>query len=321
MKLVRLSRKIEGREIGGLKNILQNTATMKKIIILLIIGLGFILEACEESEDVTPSMADKDRLETLLDRSIPDLVSFKEKYGTYILYDFDQLKDFAYQFEAGDGWRKAKLTMLEQGEVQQAYDFLEEQFFASYQDSIIEKYFPRKFLICSKIQSTSVLGISTAVNGFHTVVTNINSFTVAGLDRATLNGLNATTHPAYIRQLHYMYLAGYLVNVRRNVFVNDKFFDPCEKLYGEKIDRTGILDEDYFMRRGFFYVDKDVHYYPQQIEDLQIFVREAILMDADRKEIINAHSVIRNKIQYVVRSLIEMGVDMVKINPLLDSYK
>lgn len=293
---------------------------MRKIIGMLILGTVLFLGGCDDTEDVTPSMSDNDRMEELLDASFPELVSFKDKYGTYILYQFDSLRDFAYQFEMGDDWRKAKLTYLKKEEVAPAYQFLKENFISCYPDSVILEYFPRKLLLCSKITSSKVLGLSQPERGEHQVVANINSMTIARLDQAALGRLSDQTRLAYIRQIHYMYLAGYVVNCRRNLFVEDKFFDACDKLYGTKVDQAGTVEDDYYMRRGFFPLASGVRYYPLQVEDLEIFIQQSVKMDEAAKAKIDAYSVVRNKVQFVVRALKAMGVDVVRINPLLESY-
>lgn len=293
---------------------------MKKIIGLFMLGTVLFLGACDDTEDITPSMADHNRLEELLDASFPELISFKDKYGTYILYQFDSLLDFAYQFEMGDDWRKAKLTYLEKEMVDDAYQFLKENFISCYPDSVIQEYFPRKLLLCSKIISSKVLGLSQPVKGEHQVVANINSMTIAGLDKAALGRLSVLERTAYVQQIHYMYLAGYMVNCRRNLFVEDKFFDTCNKLYGTKIDRTSSMDEDYYMKRGFFPLASSVHYYPLKVEDLESFIQHTVKMDETTKAKVDNYSVMRNKIQFVVRAMKAMGVDIAGINPLLESY-
>lgn len=304
---------------------------MKKIFGLLWIGISLLTGACEDSEDVTPSMADQDRMDTLFDTSIPELVTFKDLYGTYILYQFDPLLDFAYQFEVAQDWRDAQITYLDKEEVQNAFAFLQEYFISCYRDTIMvdrvqvvtnlkKEYFPRKFLICSKIKSSKNLGLSAPVKGYHRAVANINSFTIADLDRETLNGLSVSEKTAYIQQLHYIYVAGYLVNSRRNIFVPEKFFDPCEKLYGTKVDKTGTWDEDYFMKRGFFPVSKEEGYYPQQIDDLQDFIVHVFQMDASLKAKIDTYSLMRNKVEILVKAMSGLGVDVARINPLLADY-
>ena len=292
---------------------------MKGYSLFLLIGLFCLLGGCSDDEDVSPSMKDEDRLENLIDKSNTDIMAFKEKYGTYILYEFDQLLDFAYQFDQAAAWREAKLTYLEKDDVPGAVAFLKEHFWSCYEDSMIINNFPRKFLICTKIFA-SALGISgegnTKIN--HDAVANMNSFTAACLDRKSLSGMDTDRQVEYLQQLHYIYLGGYLVNVRRNVFVEDVFFDPASKLYGTKIERTTgtTLDENYFMGRGFFYIEKDVNYYPQQMEDLMMFVENLVKMDQRAHDIVMEKSIMRIKMQNVAQGLKAIGVNIEKVNPL-----
>lgn len=313
------------------KSTMKNYSMMKKIIILLFIGTAFIFGSCDDSEDVTPSLADRDRMDTLFDASLPELVAFKETYGTYVLYRFDQLLDFAYQFEEAENWRNARITYLEKEEIGTAFAFLQQHFISCYRDTIMvdggekitnlkKEYFPRKFLICSKIQSSSTLGLSEPVARFHSAVANVNSFTVAGLDQASLSALTDTELKAYVQQLHYIYLAGYVVNSRRNLFVPDAFYDSGSKLYGSKIDRTGTLDESYFMNRGFFFIEVGENYYPQQVDDLQIYIKNAINLNERMKDKIATHSLVYNKMVFLVKALAGIGVDVARINPLLTEY-
>ena len=92
--------------------------------------------SCSEDEDTTPSLEDTDRLEGLIDKSNKTITDFKEKYGTYILYQFDQLLDFAYQFDQAASWRSAELTYLEKEDVDGAVEFLMDKFMACYGDSV-----------------------------------------------------------------------------------------------------------------------------------------------------------------------------------------
>lgn len=298
---------------------------MKRYSLYLLIGIFCTLWSCSDDEDVTPSLKDEGRLEALIDKSNSDIMAFKEKYGTYILYEFDQLKDFAYQFEQAATWREAKLTFLEKEDVSGAVAFLEEHFFNCYQDTVKLNMLPRKFLICSKVYG-GILGVSNPDGekvGLHDAMANMNSFTVARLDRATLAAMSAERRDEFIRQIHYMFLGGYIVNVQRNIFVEDLFFDPASKLYGTRIEREKgeILPADYYMSRGFFPItDKEQYYYPLQMEDLSTFVEHLLKMDEETKEVIWNQSVMRTKMQYVAKSLKAMGVDVAKINPLAEDF-
>ena len=119
---------------------------MKKLFVYMLVGACCFF-ACSEDEDTTPSLKDTDRLEELIDKSNKTIMDFKEKYGTYILYQFDQLLDFAYQFDQAASWRAAELTYLEKEEVVGAVDFLINRFMACYGDSVKVNYLPRKVLM------------------------------------------------------------------------------------------------------------------------------------------------------------------------------
>ena len=151
----------------------------------------------------------------------------------------------------------------------------------------------------------------------------MNSFTVAGLDRATLATMSAERRDEFVRQIHYIFLGGYIVNVQRNIFVEELFFDPASKLYGTKIEREKgeILPAEYYMSRGFFPItDKEQYYYPLQVEDLSTFVEHLVKMDEETREAVWNQSVMRTKMQYVAKSLKAMGVDIAKINPLAEDF-
>lgn len=278
---------------------------------------------CDEEEDLSPSYADEDRLEELIDKSNPDIMAFKEKYGTYILYDFDQMKDFAYQFDQAQTWRDAEITKLEPEDVQGAVDFLEENFWARYSDSLKTYCFPRKFLIVSKLRA-GMLGVS-GVNGSVTYLdaaVNMNSYTAANLDAESLGGMSESRKTEYVRQLHYVYLAGYMLQVKRNFFVSDLFFDPGESLYDSKIetDIAAERDEAFYMERGFFPLDEDVTYYPSKEEDLISFVQHLVTMDESTRDKINTQYFMKFKMNSVVQGLIALGVDIEKINPLAADF-
>lgn len=298
---------------------------MRKYSLYLLIGVFCLLWSCSDDEDVTPSMKDEDRLEALVDKSNTDIMAFKEKYGTYILYEFDQLLDFAYQFEQAATWRNAKLTYLEKKDVPGAVSFLEKYFFNCYEDTVKLNMFPRKFLICSKIYG-EVLGTSVPDGekiGFHDAAANLNSFSVARLDASTLAEMSEGRKEEFIRQIHYMFLGGYIVNVQRSIFVDDVFFDPSSKLYGTKIDKEkgSILPAGYYMSRGFFPItDKEQYYYPLEMEDLGNFTENLVKMDQETRDAVWSQSVMRVKMQYVARGLKAMGVDIVKINPLAADF-
>jgi len=297
---------------------------IRKLFLYALLGVCCFC-SCSEDEDTTPSLEDTDRLEGLIDKSNKTITDFKEKYGTYILYQFDQLLDFAYQFDQAASWRSAKLTYLEKEDVDGAVEFLMDKFMACYGDSVKVNYLPRKLLICSKIKA-SQLGISLpdgGDTGYHDAVANMNSFTIAGLDRANLAAMSEERMEEYVQQLHNIFLAGYVVNVRRLVFVENLFFDPCETLYGTEVEREKneqLPPEDY-LKLGFFPItDVEEYSYPLELDDLINFVENLVKMDQEIHDMVMAYELMKTKMQYVASSLKAMGVDIEKINPLAGDF-
>ncbi len=291
---------------------------MKNLYIFLFLGLSCVLGACSDDEDTTPSMADVDRLEGLIDTSNSDIMDFKEKYGTYILYDFDHILDFAYQFEEATSWRNAEITRLEKEDATDAVRFLKENFFNCYTDDIIKNYFPRKLLICSKIYGTT-LGVSESKGkNYHDAVANLNSMTIAGLDKASLDGLTEETKDAYLRQLHFIYLAGYLVNARTFYYLDDAFFEYSGTLYSSLMDpnRKPARDmpDEFFYQKGFFRVPDSDTYFGTADEDLIQFTKHLILMDKDMFKTLVQYEVMKRKMQIAAQGLQSLGVKLEEIN-------
>ena len=291
---------------------------IRKLFLYALLGVCCFC-SCSEDEDTTPSLEDTDRLEGLIDKSNKTITDFKEKYGTYILYQFDQLLDFAYQFDQAASWRSAELTYLEKEDVDGAVEFLMDKFMACYGDSVKVNYLPRKLLICSKIKA-SQLGISLpdgGDTGYHDAVANMNSFTIAGLDRANLAAMSEERMEEYVQQLHNIFLAGYVV------FVENLFFDPCETLYGTEVEREKneqLPPEDY-LKLGFFPItDVEEYSYPLELDDLINFVENLVKMDQEIHDMVMAYELMKTKMQYVASSLKAMGVDIEKINPLAGDF-
>lgn len=298
---------------------------MKRLEWFIMAGCMLLLSlyGCNDDEDLAPSYADQDRMEQLIDKSNADIMAFKEKYGTYILYEFDQMKDFAYQFDQAQTWREATITKLDAEDVQGAVDFLKEGFWACYSDSLIMYNSPRKFLMVSKLQA-GILGVS-GVDGqtiYHDAAVNMNSYTAANLDKESREAMDETRKTEYFRQLHYVYIAGYLLEVKRNVFVSDLFFDPSDNLYSTKIDKNvaAELDEDFYMSRGFFPLDAEENYYPSRMEDLRVFVQNLIVMDQTMRDKVMERSLMRIKMGNVVQGLKAIGVDIESINPFATEF-
>lgn len=300
---------------------------IKYLYIHLAICLSCItLTSCNDDEDNTPSMADTDRLETLIDKSNSDIMEIKEKYGSYMLYDFDQILDFAYQFEEASAWRLAEITKLDKAEADNAVSFLKENFLNCYSDEMLSTYLPRKVLLCGKIEG-STLGVSYGNDqGRHDAVANINSMSIGELAKTILDNMNAERKVDYIHQIHFIFLGGYIVNSRAHSFVEEGFYDFCKTLYGTLMDpnRTQVKDlitqygEEFFYKNGFFPPENDeATYYGDREEDLIAFTKQLILMDDTMYNTITQYEMLYAKMQYVARGLQNMGVNVTLINPLI----
>lgn len=298
---------------------------MKNVYICILMSLCWIAGACSDKEDTTPSMADENRLEALLDQSNTDIVEFKEKYGTYILYEFDDLLDFAYQFEEASAWREAVITKLDKEDVPNAVSFLKTNFLTCYNEQIMKEYFPRKLLICSKIYGAT-LGVSqVTTRSYHSATANMNSVAFAGLDRNTLSGLTDAQKKSYLQQLHFVYLAGYVINARTHYFVDNAYFSYCSTLYNSLMDsnRTQAKDlsDEFFYEKGFFRPDIESDTYFRTAEDdLIAYTKNLILMDQDTHDIIQHHEIMESKMRLVAQGLKNMGVQVEQINPLIGDF-
>lgn len=298
---------------------------MKPLHICLTIFLCCLAGACGDNEDNTPSLADNDRLEALIDHSNADIMDFKQKYGTYILYEFDPILDFAYQFEEAPAWRSAQITYLDKEDVPNAVSFLKDNFLNYYNEEIIKTHFPRKLLICAQIYGPT-MGVSyAAANTNHAAVANLNSMTIANLDKQTLAGMDDQSKNDYLRQLHFILLGGYILNARGYYFVDERFFEYGATLYNSLMDPNRKpareLSEEFFYQKGFFRPDEgEATYYGTAEEDLIAFTSKLIKMDEELYNELLPYKTITDKLRLVARGLQAMGVLVEKINPLVTRF-
>ena len=124
-------------------------------IYLLAIILG--ITACEE-DDLTPSMADEDRLPELLDLSKPLVKEFKEKYDVNILYSYDDTLDFKFGMTPSgttSQWGNIKIIHLDSMEVvDYALEKLDEMVL-TYMNDDFRKILPHKILLADIVSSLS----------------------------------------------------------------------------------------------------------------------------------------------------------------------
>lgn len=284
---------------------------INKILSVAMIAASFLLLGCSDKEDVSPSNADADRLETLLDRSIPDVADFCDKYGTYVLYKFDQRLDFAYQFEQATAWDNAKLTMLDHDEAAEAMTWLKNNVFSHYNDAFKTKYLPRKFLITKKIESTSELGRSIPKDGLHAAVANINSITVGNFSNS--------------QDIDRVILSDYLVNARGEAPVSNEFYEVSNTYYSTLMDDNRrqahtLLESnpEFFHDYGFLNpADDDATYFPSARLDLVQYIDSLVGMTQDLHDKImnNENTDMLVKMAYVAHGLKSIGVDVAELNP------
>lgn len=282
-----------------------------KIIYVALLATSLVLNGCSDDEDTSPSNADTNRLEALLDRSIPDIAEFCDKYGTYVLYDFDQRLDFAYQFEQATAWENAKLTKLDKAGATASMAWLKTNVFSHYSDDFKKKFLPRKFLITAKIESNSDLGRSIPENGLHRAVANINSITVGNYTNS--------------QDIDRVILADYLVNARGEAPVGNEFYEISNTYYSTLMDdnrrQARILlseDPEFFHDHGFLNPTEDEStYFPSARLDLVQYIDSLVGMTQEMHDNImnNENTDMMKKMAYVAHGLNDAGVLVGELNP------
>lgn len=299
-------------------------------ILSLIFSFSALLTGCAEREDTTPSHADTDRLETLIDGSIRRIADFKEKYGTYILYQFDKNLDFAYQFEQASSWNNAQLKYLSHDDAVAAVDMLYSDIFSCYGDAYKQKYFPRKLLLVSDIASASELGLSSPHGGHHQAVGTINSVTFARMTEADVLLAQGDDNLMQARcaEMHRALLADYLVKARGEYPVGTDYLAYSMTSYSSLMHSARktvaqILKEDpnFFYTRGFFIPEDDeATYFPGAEDDIISFIRNMITMDNETANSMLDLPLMASKMHLLASGLQNMGVDVLRINPNMEQF-
>lgn len=297
---------------------------------LYILALLFLLSACAEKEDNTPSYADTDRLETLIDKDIKAINDFKEAYGTYILYKFDKNLDFAYQFEQASNWTKANLSTIDKEDAIAAVDFLNKNVFSCYNDDYKKGLFPRKLLLVQGIGSSSELGLSVPRNGKHTAVANINSVTFAKMSKADIEKILSDEKELadVCNEMHRALIADYMVKARGEYPVGDEYFayslnDYASLMNSNRKTASQLIkeDENFFYNHGFFFPEDDeATYFPAAEEDIIAFIRNLITMDKETADLIFDMPLMSAKMHHIAVGLQEKGVDVLAVNPNAEQF-
>lgn len=295
-----------------------------KLHLSLLLSAALMLMACQEKEDNTPSHADKDRMEQLLDHSLTQAVDFCNQYGTYLLYDFDQSLDFAYQFEQATNWNEASIERLNREEAVDAVSYLCNKFFSRYNDHFKQTFLPRKVLMVKSLKAKALGFSQPDAYGFHAAAANIGSMTFA-YDKAKISSMTEAEELAYLRQWHATLLAGYLIKVRADYPVGEEYINVSQSYYASLMDakRTQArrLSDEFFLSRGFFRPDDDEStYFISAEEDMTVFAKQLIQMDEKMQDSLCDYPLMENKLARMAKGLQQMGVDIVAINPLAQYY-
>lgn len=300
---------------------------MKLRNLLILFTFSFtllLLPGCSDQEDTTPSLADKDRMEELIDSSIPAVTAFRDQYGSYLLYEFDQNLDFAYQFEEATNWQQATIERLDRQGASDAVDYLCEKFFPCYSDAFKTKYLPRKILLVKSLKAKT-LGLGEPDgNGYHNAAANANSLTIA-FNKAKMDALDEDAQLSYLHDLHAKLLAQYLINIRAIYPADDAYLAYSQTLYSslmeERRTQARHLPNEFFLDRGFFRpADDESTYFISAEEDMIEFTRRLITMDEQLQDSLADYPVMESKLGLIANGLQQLGVDIAAINPLAKYY-
>lgn len=306
---------------------------MKIKKILAVFALFFILVtiiSCSDNEDTTPSFADKDRMETLIDRNIPQVVDFCQDYGTYLLYKFDKSLDFAYQFEQSSNWTNAALMTITHDDALKSVPFLYDKVFNCYSKDYKKNYFPRKILLVESLASNNELGLSKPEMGQHLAVANINSLTIAKMAADDVAEALADDGVLSKRcnQIHRAIIADYLLKARGVYPIDNEYLTISRSCYSALMHsgrRTAAdllaEDPDFFTSRGFFNPeDLESTYFPSAQDDVLAFITNMINMDKEQADAIMDMPQMADKMHLLIMGLQSLGVDVMKINPCTEQF-
>lgn len=303
--------------------------TLYPALFALLTTVLLTATSCTDKEDNTPSMADKDRMEELIDKNIEKIVQFRDNYGTYILYNFDQNLDFAYQFEQASNWTNAKLTRIDGNQAAVAVDALYADLFSCYADDYKKSLFPRKILLVDDITTSNELGLSQPEQGHHTAVANINSVTLAGMGSTlTADGGSPAIKVAALKEMHRAFLTDYLVKARGVFPVDEAYLSISQNDYSALMNanRKNAAqlvkeDPDFFFNHGFFFPEEDEStYFPSAEDDIVAFIRNMITMDQALADKLMAMPLMASKMHLITVGLDAMGIDVKRINPCAEQF-
>ena len=221
------------------------------VIYLLAIILG--ITACEE-DDLTPSMADEDRLPELLDLSKPLVKEFKEKYDVNILYSYDDTLDFKFGMTPSgttSQWGNIKIIHLDSMEVvDYALEKLDEMVL-TYMNDDFRKILPHTILLADIVSSLSAAPPDSFIG--ESDYTETGTYTAFGNPFATyMFAFNKESMERYSetnwmnsRNVKLYNFICYVINLR-NLYdeIPATFYSSVSHLHGVSIDSIAELEDE-----------------------------------------------------------------------------
>lgn len=269
----------------------KTTFIMKKTWLLYMLLLSVLFAACDNTEDLTPSLKDTDRVATQIDMSKPLIKTLKDDFNLGLLYEYDNIFDFAYTAEtdaAADVWGSVEIPQMKSRFLDEDGNFPAENV-SDYQlyvdaaltfvDTTLFKYFDANGLIASKmpykvllsesifanknvqqkpiIESDSRIG-SSSENGLR-IVYNKHSIVI----KVNQDDVKIGTSD-YIKDNFYVFLSRIMDMHNLYELVPLEFYEGKNEYYGQVMDsiyryetervdkvRVDIVDKNWFYSKGF----------------------------------------------------------------------
>lgn len=154
---------------------------MKRIIYIMLVLFLSGISSCGSEDSITPiSELSKPPFDLLRGEagSLEELIySVYEKYGTFILYDFNQ-KEFYTTWNGRNIYWYVPVKTGNETYVKQVVTFMLENVFAGYPEAFIAKFLPKKIYLVDSICNASSYNKSNLVN---TLATNNHGLAVSNV--------------------------------------------------------------------------------------------------------------------------------------------
>lgn len=331
---------------------------MKTWLFIMLICAG--LYACDE-ENVAPSYADEDRIESLLDLSKPLVKEYKEKYGKNILYSFNDTLDFKFGFYTtgtNERWMNINIYHLDSMEVvDYALEQLETMVFSYFNDDFKQRL-PHKILLADIVELDSnpdglMAESDVEESGAVTVIANNYSYMFA-FNMASMESFSEARLKD-LRDVKLYHLISYVLN-KENLYeeIPESFYTDVDYLHGQSVDSIALEEEELPVGTGPYANYYTTEWYmglgmaltmnspntlatsnystrlrvgnslmfPDRERDFRNFVCVMIFTDeADLEEYYLPSELFCERMRTAMQLLEGWGVDVLAINPALEMFQ